>query len=306
MTVYIGVDFHPHQQTVCWCDPSTGEIQSKNLYHNSPELKQFYQQMPSAIIGIEASTQAPWYEALLHETGHELRVGNPALIRAKATSRHKSDKRDAELIFDLLRTNEFPTLWRRERDSSQVLEILKLRQSFARATHTTLQSVAGVGTRVRTPEKSHENVGDADRAKRLSGDGSTTNATNPVVHGTGKSQRTHHRTRRLVAATSAGECASPVAGNANRRWPPHGLSGRAWPRRRSRASQKSANRSPLLSAWSRWKNPVPVKSNSAALVKRAVGSCDICWDKPEILRCDTIRFSKVLVSASGKRNRKRS
>jgi transposase len=130
MTVYIGVDFHPHQQTVCWCDPSTGEIHSKNLSHHSPELKQFYQKMPPAIIGIEASTNAPWYEALLHETGHELRVGNPVLIRAKATSRHKSDKRDAELIFDLLRTNEFPTLWRRERDSSQVLEILKLRQSF--------------------------------------------------------------------------------------------------------------------------------------------------------------------------------
>ena len=87
MTVYIGVDFHPHQQTVCWCGPSTGEIHSKNLSHHSPELKQFYQKMPPAIIGIEASTNAPWYEALLHETGHELRVGNPALIRAKAQVR---------------------------------------------------------------------------------------------------------------------------------------------------------------------------------------------------------------------------
>jgi transposase len=129
-TLYIGVDFHPHQQTVCWCDPSTGEIQSKNLYHNSPELKQFYQEMPSAMIGIEASTNAPWYEALLQDTGHELLVGNPELIRKKATSRHKSDKRDAELIFDLLRKNEFPTLWRREKESTEVLEILKLRQSF--------------------------------------------------------------------------------------------------------------------------------------------------------------------------------
>ena len=74
-----------------------------------------------------ASTNAVWFEALLQDTGHELRVGNPALIRAQATSRHKSDKRDAELIFDLLRTNEFPTLWRRDRASSQVLDILKLR-----------------------------------------------------------------------------------------------------------------------------------------------------------------------------------
>ena len=130
MTLYLGVDFHPHQQTVCWCDLTTGELKTKDLFHNSPELKQFYQTMPPAIVGIEASTQAVWFEALLQETGHELRVGNPALIRAKATSRHKSDKRDAELIFDLLRKQEFPTLWRRPTASTQVLDILKLRLSF--------------------------------------------------------------------------------------------------------------------------------------------------------------------------------
>lgn len=130
MTLYIGVDFHPHQQTVCWCDPATGEIKTQNLFHHSPALKQFYQMMPPAVVGLEASTQAVWFEALLQETGHELRVGNPALIRAKATSRHKSDQRDAELIFDLLRKNEFPTLWRRPAASTQVLEILKLRVSF--------------------------------------------------------------------------------------------------------------------------------------------------------------------------------
>ena len=130
LTLYMGGDFHPHQQMVCWCDHTTGAIKTKNLFHNSPALKQFYQTMPPAIVGIEASTNAHWVEALLAETGHELRVGNPALIRANATSRHKSDKRDAELIFDLLTKNEFPPLWRRERVSSQVLDILKLRLSF--------------------------------------------------------------------------------------------------------------------------------------------------------------------------------
>jgi hypothetical protein len=52
------VDFPPHQQTVCWCDPATGEITTQNLFHQTPQLKQFYQTMPPAIIGIEASTNA--------------------------------------------------------------------------------------------------------------------------------------------------------------------------------------------------------------------------------------------------------
>ena len=130
MTLYMGVDFHPHQQTVCWCEIGTGEIKTLTLFHTSPALKEFYQTMPPSIVGIEASTNALWFEALLADTGHELRVGNPALIRAKATSRHKSDKRDAELLFDLLTKQEFPTLWRRDRASSQVLDLLKLRLSF--------------------------------------------------------------------------------------------------------------------------------------------------------------------------------
>jgi transposase len=50
---------------------------------------------------------------MLIELGHELKVGNPSLIRARARSRHKSDKRDADLILDLLVKDEFPAVWRR-------------------------------------------------------------------------------------------------------------------------------------------------------------------------------------------------
>lgn len=42
-------------------------------------------------------------------------------------ARHKSDKRDAELIFELLCENKFPELWRRPQESANILEILKLR-----------------------------------------------------------------------------------------------------------------------------------------------------------------------------------
>ncbi|MEO7660550.1 MAG: hypothetical protein ABIV48_13125 [Pyrinomonadaceae bacterium] len=34
MTLYIGVDFHPHQQTVAWCDVRTGETRTGDLVHD--------------------------------------------------------------------------------------------------------------------------------------------------------------------------------------------------------------------------------------------------------------------------------
>ncbi len=133
MTLYIGVDFHPHQQTLAWCDTRTGETRTTDLVNDPEIVRNFYSSLPEpAIVGIEASTRATWFEEVLFETGHKLFVGNPVLIRKRATSRHKNDRRDAELILDLLLRKEFPDIWRRPPESDQVLEILRLRQTLVR------------------------------------------------------------------------------------------------------------------------------------------------------------------------------
>ena len=130
MTLYIGVDFHPYQQTAAWCDTETGETETVRLDHDLEKVREFYEELPRGIVGIEASSKAIWFENLLSEIGHELKVGNPVLIRKRATSRHKSDKRDAELILRLLLNDEFPEVWRRSAENNQVLDILKLRHSL--------------------------------------------------------------------------------------------------------------------------------------------------------------------------------
>ncbi len=131
MTLYIGVDFHPHQQTVCLGDTETGEVRTVDLKHDLEKVREFYKSLPEpAVIGVEASAKARWFENMITDTGHKLFVGNPVLIRKRATSRHKNDRRDAELILELLMRDEFPSLWRRGRESDQVLEILRLRQSL--------------------------------------------------------------------------------------------------------------------------------------------------------------------------------
>lgn len=87
MTLYIGVDFHPHQQTLAWCDTRTGETETIDLAHDPDKVRQFYSSLPEpAIIGIEASARATWFENMLFETRHKLFVGNPVLIRKRATS----------------------------------------------------------------------------------------------------------------------------------------------------------------------------------------------------------------------------
>jgi transposase len=145
MTLYIGVDFHPHQQMISWCDTETGETETFNLQNELEQVRSFYQSLPAAIVGIEASSKALWFENLLSESKHQLLVGNPVLIRKRATSRHKSDRRDAELILELLLKDEFPQLWRRSTENNQVLEVLTLRSSLVRQrtqTYNRLQTLA--------------------------------------------------------------------------------------------------------------------------------------------------------------------
>ena len=98
MTLYIGVDFHPHQQTVSYCETEEGEIRQASLAHNPELVRRFYEQFPKAVVGIEASCTAAWFEQLLFDLGHELQVGDPTQIRARARSRHKSDRRDADSV----------------------------------------------------------------------------------------------------------------------------------------------------------------------------------------------------------------
>jgi transposase len=133
MTLYIGVDFHPHQQTIAWCDTQTGETRTFDQAHDLEQVRKFYSSLPEpAVVGIEASTRAVWFENMLFENGHKLLVGNPVLIRKRAVSRHKNDRRDAELILELLLRDEFPSIWRRPPESSQIIEVLCLRQSLVR------------------------------------------------------------------------------------------------------------------------------------------------------------------------------
>jgi transposase len=121
----IGCDLHPRYQVVAWLDPETGEISERRLEHENGEARKFYASLPrGAVVGIEASLPALWFERLLVEYGHELWVGDAAQIRASVVREQKTDDRDAEHLLDLLLAGRFPRIWvpsLAERDLRQLL-----------------------------------------------------------------------------------------------------------------------------------------------------------------------------------------
>jgi transposase len=130
--IYIGVDFHARQQTICSLKTDEGVVVTHNLKHeDKDEVRAFYQQFSGrVIVGLEASGYSPWFEQLLEDLGHEVWLGDATEIRRRARWRQKNDRRDAELILDLLVHDEFPRLHRPLMKSREILRMLRYRQKL--------------------------------------------------------------------------------------------------------------------------------------------------------------------------------
>ena len=129
-------DVHTRYQVVAWVD-ETGEIRTRRLEHENGEARAFYAGWPrGAVVGIEATLPAWWFERLLAELGHELWVGHAAQIRAQAVRRQKYDTRDAEHILDLLLSGHFPRIWTPSAEERDLRQLLVHRMKLVQARTT--------------------------------------------------------------------------------------------------------------------------------------------------------------------------
>lgn len=133
MTLYIGVDIHARQQTLSYLNTDDGSTGQVELRHERDDIKGFYNQFQGeVIIGIEACGYTNWFEELVEQLGHRLLVGDAAEIRRLARRRQKNDRRDADLLLDLLVHDEFPALYRYPKESREVLRQLRYRHKLGK------------------------------------------------------------------------------------------------------------------------------------------------------------------------------
>ncbi len=135
MTVYIGVDFHARKQMLSYLTTEDGEIQQIELLHEEEDVRAFYAQLRSlgqVVVGFESSGYAAWFEEMLEELGCEIWVGHAAQIRRMARRRQKNDRRDADLILELMLRGDFPRIHRYSRANREVLQQLRYRQRLVK------------------------------------------------------------------------------------------------------------------------------------------------------------------------------
>ena len=111
--IIIGCDFHPSFQQIAWVDKETGECGERRLVHANGEAASFYRSLQGkkVCVGGEATGGLRWFLRLLAGLQFEVRIGDPARIRAAMPRKQKTDKRDAEHILQLLLQDRFPAIW---------------------------------------------------------------------------------------------------------------------------------------------------------------------------------------------------
>jgi transposase len=166
----IGCDFHTRQQSIAMLDRDTGEISSHTLKHEGDTVRAFYQALPApVVVGIEATGTMTWFLHLLEELGISYQVGHPAKIRQADTRKQKHDRRDAELLLDLLATDRFPTIWQPTREDRDLRALLLHRHQWVRSrtrVQNALQAIA-LGQGLRRGASLWSREGQATLASRL-------------------------------------------------------------------------------------------------------------------------------------------
>jgi transposase len=111
----IGVDYHPSFQQIAFFMEQTGECGERRLNHSDGEAERFYRDLQQrgihVRVGMEATGYSRWFERLLTELGFELWIGDPAEIKTRRVKKQKTDRKDAELLLQLMLEDRFPRIW---------------------------------------------------------------------------------------------------------------------------------------------------------------------------------------------------
>ena len=105
-TVTIGLDLGDRKHAVCVLDARGGILKQESIANNRGSLTALSRRHPGALMVMEVGSHSPWISRFLKELGHRVLVANPRKVRAIYQNERKSDRKDAEILARLARSDE--------------------------------------------------------------------------------------------------------------------------------------------------------------------------------------------------------
>jgi transposase len=172
-TITIGIDLGDRKHAVCVLDAKGGIIKQETITNTHASLTALSRRHPGALVVMEVGMHSPWTSRFLEGLGHRVLVANPRKVRAIYQNNRKSDRKDAEMLARIARTDEkllYPVRHVGEEMQRDLLQI-KLRDNLVRQRVDIITSVRFTlkPLGVRLPSPSSECFARKARAKLKSG-----------------------------------------------------------------------------------------------------------------------------------------
>lgn len=130
----VGIDLGDRKHSVCVLDPKGAILKEETITNTRGSLTALSKRHPGALVVMEVGMHSPWTSRLFQALGHRVLVANPRKVRAIYQNDRKCDRRDAEMLARIARSDEkllYPVQHRSEEMQRDLLQI-KLRDNLVR------------------------------------------------------------------------------------------------------------------------------------------------------------------------------
>lgn len=105
---YCGIDLHKKFSAICIMDKEGHVMEQTKVFHQTGQLENYFKTKEPLTCVLEPVDNWGWVVDALQELGHEVHLANTYKVRLIAEARVKTDKVDARILADLLRTGFLP------------------------------------------------------------------------------------------------------------------------------------------------------------------------------------------------------
>ncbi|RYY60143.1 MAG: IS110 family transposase [Chitinophagaceae bacterium] len=156
-TQTVGIDLGDRKHSVCVLDADGLILKQESITNTRGSLTALSRRHSDALMVMEVGMQSPWISRFLTDLGHRVLVANPRKVRAIYKNDRKCDRKDAEMLARIARTDEsllHPVQHSSEDTQIDLLQI-KLRDNLVRQRVDIISSVRftlkSLGIKLRSP-----------------------------------------------------------------------------------------------------------------------------------------------------------
>jgi transposase len=129
--LFVGMDLHKNTSTFCVKDYQGNILKQEKVLTDKNQIRQFLNSLgqPASVV-LEPVSQWYTFADMIENLGNEVHLAHPLKVKVIASARIKTDKIDAAVLADLLRSNLLPEAYFASKEVRSWKELVRFRASL--------------------------------------------------------------------------------------------------------------------------------------------------------------------------------